>query len=57
MKEDTIFFDDSDYLCNEEGNVIRDEQGNPVGLNPNKSVYDRKPNPLGSGKMLSSPEV
>ena len=55
MEEDTIFFDDSDYLCNEEGNVIRDEQGNPVGLNPNKSVYDRKPNPLGSGRMLTVP--
>lgn len=55
MKEDTIFFDDSDYLCDEEGNVIRDEQGNPVGLNPNKSVYDRRPNPLGSGKMLTVP--
>ena len=55
MEEDTIFFDDSDYLCNEEGNVIRDEQGNPVGLNPNKSVYDRRPNPLGSGRMLTVP--
>ncbi len=55
MKEDTIHFDDSDYLCDAEGNVIRDEQDNPVGLNPNKSVYDRKPTPLGSGKMLTVP--
>ncbi|MGN0310914.1 MAG: hypothetical protein ACI4C3_10100 [Bacteroides sp.] len=55
MKEDTIHFDDSDYLCDAEGNVIRDENKNPVGLNPAKGVYDRKPTPLGGGKMLTVP--
>lgn len=53
----TFADDDVIYQKDAAGEVVKDEAGNPViiGLNPDKTVYDRKANTVGCGYMMPVP--